>query len=309
MYSIIDIGSNTIRLKVYAVDGAKIKTVFQSKDMTGLANYIGEDHRMSGEGIERAGAVLREYVGILDRLGIGHRAVFATASLRNIVNTAEAAEALSQAAGCPVDVISGRKEAVLDYVGATWGRQSGSGLIVDIGGGSTELTFFDEGSITRAVSLPIGSLNMFTSRVEWLLPTGDERAKIQKRALREIRAAAPELPPRPVICGVGGTARACLRLAQATFKPAPQDDTLSAFMLGELLRRYSQPSRETLRALLRTVPERIHTILPGMIILSCVVQSFGSECIQVSRYGVREGYLISEVLGLRRVDEHELDKP
>ncbi len=197
---------------------------------------------------------------------------------------------------------------MLDYVGATWGRESGSGLIVDIGGGSTELTFFDDGSVTRAVSVPIGSLNMFTGKVEWLLPTADERAKIQKRALREIRAAAPGAPARPVICGVGGTARACLRLAQATFKPAPRDAAISAAMLDELLLRYSQPSRETLRALLRTVPERIHTILPGMIILSSVVRSFCSDRIEVSKYGVREGYLISEVLGLRRVDEHELDQ-
>ena len=81
MYSIIDIGSNTIRLKVYAVEGSKIKTVFQSKDMTGLANYITEENHLSCAGIERACAVLREYAGILDSLGIGNRAVFATASL------------------------------------------------------------------------------------------------------------------------------------------------------------------------------------------------------------------------------------
>ena len=120
MYAIIDIGSNTIRLNVYQVeeDGA-IHSIFQSKETAGLAGYVQEDGSMSREGLDRAADALLRFRSILDALHIENRAVFATASLRNITNSEEAVFQLQERTGLMIRLLSGREEAILDYVGAT----------------------------------------------------------------------------------------------------------------------------------------------------------------------------------------------
>ena len=118
MYAIIDIGSNTIRLNVYQVeeDGA-IHSIFQSKETAGLAGYVREDGSMSREGLDRAADALLRFRSILDALHIENRAVFATASLRNITNSEEAVFQLQERTGLMIRLLSGREEAILDYVG------------------------------------------------------------------------------------------------------------------------------------------------------------------------------------------------
>lgn len=108
MYAIIDIGSNTIRLNVYQVeeDGA-IHSIFQSKETAGLAGYVREDGSMSREGLDRAADALLRFRSILDALHIENRAVFATASLRNITNSEEAVFQLQERTGLMIRLLSG----------------------------------------------------------------------------------------------------------------------------------------------------------------------------------------------------------
>lgn len=306
MISVIDIGSNTIRMKVYKVGGdGRIDPVFQTKDMTGLAGYVGADNVLSAEGIARAAAVLRHNAGIVKSLGLDPPHVFATAALRNAANSERAVREIEALCGMKIDVISGKKEAALDYIGATWEHERGSGVVIDIGGGSTELTFFRDGAIVRAESMPVGSLGMFTDRVEWLLPTAGEQEKIARKTLRELRGLGLDGMKSPCACGVGGSVRACARLAQSVFR-LERGCVLPASMVGELVQRFAQPSRESLRRLLRVVPERIHTIMPGMIILHTLLGQLGCDVLEVSAYGVREGYLLAEILHVREVDPHVL---
>ena len=154
MYAIIDIGSNTIRLNVYQVeeDGA-IHSIFQSKETAGLAGYVREDGSMSREGLDRAADALLRFRSILDALHIENRAVFATASLRNITNSEEAVFQLQERTGLMIRLLSGREEAILDYVGATSGMEEREqGMVLDIGGGSTEWVCFSQGRIRHAAS-------------------------------------------------------------------------------------------------------------------------------------------------------------
>ncbi len=296
MYSVIDIGSNTIRLTVYQVDEGEIKIVFQTKDLTGLAGYVTEKGALSEEGIRKAGNVLLQFRLILDRLGIHHRAVLATASLRNITNTDEAAEKLEQASGLTIQVISGKQEALLGYYGATYRMPMEQGLIVDIGGGSTELVFVQDSIIQKAVSMPIGSLNMFEKKVKKLFPTKTEQEKICNRVRKELAKAGVPEGTWPLACGVGGTIRGTGKLAASVFTLPPGSQSITKQMVDDLLEQYAELSRDSLRSILRTVPERIHTILPGMLILSTILHALGCKNVDISQYGIREGYLLSEVL-------------
>lgn len=105
---------------------------------------------------------MNSYKNICENFTINHIAVFATASLRNITNTDEAVREITKATGLAIDVVSGKEEATLDFIGATHDLDtSHDGLLVDIGGGSTELVSFEKGQILQAVSLPIGSLSLY----------------------------------------------------------------------------------------------------------------------------------------------------
>ena len=129
--SIIDIGSNTIRLSVYQLQEGTIIPLLHKKTMAGLASYI-QDGCMSEEGIHTAIRVLNQYRSLLEHLSIQQVSVFATASLREISNTIQAVKMIQKETGFLIDVISGKREAILDFLGATHILDMKEGILVDI---------------------------------------------------------------------------------------------------------------------------------------------------------------------------------
>ena len=116
--AVIDIGSNSMRLSVYETTEAGTFTIlFKDKIMAGLAGYV-EEGALSPEGITRAILGLRSFRGTLRALNIPQVAVFATASLRNIRNTAQAVAEIQRGTGFAIEVLSGEEEARLGYAGA-----------------------------------------------------------------------------------------------------------------------------------------------------------------------------------------------
>lgn len=303
VYSVIDIGSNTIRLTVYQVQEGKIDTVFHEKSTAGLAGYVNEKGKLSQAGIQRAVESLLRFRRILENLVIDHVAVFATASLRNVVNTDEALTAIEQQTGFHVDILSGEKEALLDHIGATHFLPAADGLLLDIGGGSTELVFSSAGVVQKAVSLPIGSLNMYHKYVSYVLPTASERRRIERRIDKELGKVDLPMEACPVVCGVGGTVRATCKLLNTWKKLPTSNRTVGFSAILEFLETVRPEEKESLLPILKSAPDRIHTLLPGMTILSKLGSVFGCETMIVSDYGVREGYLLSEVLQVERRDD------
>ena len=141
LYCVIDIGSNTIRLVIYTLEDGQLRQALNSKATAGLAGFV-EDGALSEEGIERMLGVLRRFHGVLSLLPDCKVYPFATASLRGLSNTQDILERVERETGFKIDVITGREEAILDYRGAVGRMQERSGVLVDIGGGSTELVFF-----------------------------------------------------------------------------------------------------------------------------------------------------------------------
>ena len=181
-YGVIDVGSNTIRLCIYDVEDGRIIPLFSTKNTAGLIDYI-NDGELSKKGIRKACAVLEGYKETGKKVGIDHLFVFATASLRNISNSREAVKKIQETTGLTIDVLSGDEEARLDFQGASFEKKMELGIMVDIGGGSTEIVSFEDGNIKDAVSLEIGSLYMYKNYVSGLFPDKGEKKAIQ-RAVR-----------------------------------------------------------------------------------------------------------------------------
>ena len=292
---IVDLGSNTIRLSIYQWEEGQFRLLLNKKTMAGLAGYV-HHGVLSDSGILVACRTLAGYRALLDNFNIRDMRVFATASLRNIVNTAEAVQTIRDVTGVGVEVLSGEEEAALSFKGAVLPGGVPTGVLADIGGGSFELVAYEDMAITTACSLPVGSLSLYTHYAEDLFPTKAER-RAMRTHVRELldRAGAANIRSQ-YLCGVGGTIRALVKLCNDVCPRDPELRTLSAGELRDLYRFLKAGGKDVLRQLLRSAPDRVHTLFPGLIILNAIVKTCGVETVSASSAGVREGYLMDRVL-------------
>ncbi len=295
--AIIDLGSNTVRLSIYEWKNSSFTHLMSKKEMVGLASYI-DNKKMSEDGILKACKTIKRFQSILSGFHIEDVHVFATAPLRNITNTQEIIERIYEECHIRVDAISGEEEARLDFFGAKSTIEDESGLIIDIGGGSTEVVYYEDGAIIQAVSINEGSLSLFHKYVEGLFPTKDEENQI-KKVIKELFKDShfdTSVDVKKVV-GVGGTIRASYRHYGALISEISETKSYPSSHLKKLIKEIKNCSKQELGKLLKNSPERIHTILPGLIILETIVKQFNVEMICISEFGVREGYFQQKVMG------------
>ena len=293
---IVDVGSNTIRLSIYHWEGQKFKLLMNKKEMAGLAGYI-KNGLLSDSGILVACRVLAGFKALLRNFDIADLYVFGTASLRNIVNTEEALETIEAVTGIKVEVLSGADEAAFSFLGATVGGGApGSGMLADVGGGSTELVAYQDGAITSGCSLPMGSLSLFTKHVSGLFPTKEERKAIRSDVKEELERAKTAGLRCKHLTGVGGTFRAAAKLCNDLSGADPDNRIIPAGEIHALYKGLKKGDQDTLRQILRSVPDRVHTILPGLAILTAILDAYEVSTVSVSACGVREGYLLRRVM-------------
>ncbi len=302
LYGVIDIGSNTIRLAVYEVKDRSIQGLFSKKSTAGLAAYVNKAGVLSQKGIDKAVYVLNEFKPIINNISLEKLFVFATASLRNITNSQQAIEEIYKKTEFEIDLVSGEEEGIYDFAGVCAQTPLDKGLLVDIGGGSTELVMYHKGKVIKAVSIPIGSLNLYKKYVKEVFPSQSEIKEMVKNITKELKVLE-NTQGYPLICGVGGTVRAACQLNIQMFGLQPDCNKIHFKELYKIISLFCNDSNMMTKKMLKIAPERIHTILPGMLILNEVGKKFGSDAICVSSFGVREGYLYTKLFSEGNVYE------
>lgn len=299
LYAMIDIGSNTIRLAIYQIKGAQVAMLMKKKHTVGLASYV-KDGAMQQAGIDKAVEILQEFQGFLKALHISRVTAFTTAALRNAVNSREAVREVEARTGLSIEVISGEAEAEYDFLGATHNLTEKAGLLMDIGGASTELVYYEDKEIVKKASLGMGSLGYHTLYVAGLLPTAAECAAMRQAAEAAIREAKDFARISQVpICGIGGTFKGAVALYNSLYQMPKENFRMETGRLGYMIRRFQTegivpPDNAIL--LMKTVPDRMHTLLPGLIIAEAAAQYFESSMIAYSDSGVREGYIYKHIV-------------
>ena len=294
-YALIDMGSNSIRLTVYDLKKDSFQVLFKEKIMAGLAGYV-EHGRLTQDGIDCACQNLSEFQQTVDVLEIPHLDVFATASLRNISNTSQAVEQIYQKTGIMVEILTGEMEAACGFFGAACDISAKNGLFIDIGGASTELAMFTGLQLQETISVPVGSLRLYRDCVKKILPGKESRQRIDKAICTAFeKDVLKGIQPRAHMVCVGGTARACLRLCNKLFGLPENNRIFTNQQLYGLGERLCKCDKDASDLILRYAPERIHTLIPGLMILQYLVERFQVEDITVSHYGVREGYIRQKI--------------
>ena len=295
IYAVIDIGSNTIRLSVYKVIGDEVKNLFNEKSSASLASFI-EKGMMNEHGIQKLINTLKEFKNLISNFeDISKTYAIATASIRNSCNRREIIERVRTEVGIDIELISGEEEAKLSFLGS--GIDSQSGILTDIGGGSSEIVVFEQGKVVKTSSLNIGSLVAFDNFAKELFITKDEKKLLEDDIKLMIASNNLNRVQHDLVCAVGGSARACLKLYNEYYDKEAGNVIITMDGLKNLINTLiNMENRAKMKLILKVKADRIHTLIPGMIILYRIAKYFYADIIRVSMTGIREGFVYSKIL-------------
>lgn len=309
-YSVIDLGSNTIRLVVYDVrdhmhsirkykstDKSKLfKDAINEKKTAGLSTYV-IDGIFTEAGIDKAVDVLSTLLDIAKNVKSDKTRIFATAVLRNCENSKEAVSAIESRIGKKIDLLSAVEEAHLGYIGATCTTPANTGTLIDIGGGSTELTTMTKNGDKHNVSLGMGSVSSYAKYVEMVLPKKSEMKRIEEAFQSKLEGLDDLKSYKSDIAyGIGGSIRAVAKIGALIFGDGVKPKEFTIEQLDSVLNLLEDDPETFAHLAVRAVPDRLHSLVPGATILRTCMKAFDAKSIQVRKYGVREGYLLERML-------------
>lgn len=295
LVGIVDIGSNTIRMNVYRCEGEDAVLLFTKKETAGLIAYV-KKGVLSEKGIQKACSVIRSFRWDMECLGIQEFHYFSTASLRNLKNREEVLKKIQEKCEVTIEVLSGNKEARLSFLGALGHLEEKDGIFIDVGGGSSEIVIFEKGKIVESGSMPVGSLSLFEQYAGKLLPQKEEKKKMVKRVEKELDQLFLSRKKYSFMCGVGGSIRGIEKLLEDLDLQKKDSKDMNVDKLSRLEAELCENEKKCYQKILQVKPDRIHTLVPGILIIKTIAQYFGVKKIQISKYGVREGYLNEKVL-------------
>lgn len=286
--AVIDIGSNSIRLVVYRLEGRAIWTVYNEKALAGLGRDLQSTGRLSPEGVETAMAVLRRFRVLLQGWSSRETFVVATAAVREARDSRNFLRAVEEETGISVRVLSGEEEARYGALGVIAGQSDASGVAGDLGGSSLELVRLDD--VSQGVSLPLGPLALGAPR-----PLDPDR--VRRAVSRALRPHAARLSTRE-FHAVGGAWRNLallhMELEAYPLHIAHQYEIRRTDLL-DLCRFVARQSRTSLEGIQGLSRKRFDTLPYAALVLSEVVQALEIQRVVISAYGLREGLLLESM--------------
>lgn len=289
-YAVIDTGSNTIRLGIYEYENDQQKMLYNRAIFANLAGFI-KDGTLSSQGIEAATDAILEHLKVAQEYGCTPN-VFATAAIRNAHNTEEICEKIKKKTGLFVDVLSGEEEAIYSFYGAAPDFACSSGVVADVGGGSSEVIVFSEKTPVACQSVPFGSLKSYHAFVNGTLPTMAEVYAIRQAITDQLKQNEAFCHTKSEnLCIVGGGVRASTKLAKAFLGK----NALSMEVLDAILSIITETPQKAQAVIEEVAPERALTIAPALAIYTAVGEWFGSSTVFVSDNGIKEGYILKKL--------------
>lgn len=202
----IDCGTNSIRLLVADVSDGVAEEIVREMRVVRLGQGVDATGSLAPEAIERTLAATREYAETIASLHADRVRFCATSAARDASNAEEFAAAVEAIVGVRPEILTGTEEARASFVGATRGLGSDADvLVVDIGGGSTELVMGRDERVAWSTSLDLGSVRMTERFLPTDPPTPGEIAECAGFLRDAFGAAASDLPPAATLVGVAGT--------------------------------------------------------------------------------------------------------
>jgi exopolyphosphatase/guanosine-5'-triphosphate,3'-diphosphate pyrophosphatase len=217
-FAAIDCGTNSTRLLVSGADGAPVERLMR---ITRLGRGVDRDRRLAPAAIERTVAVLRDYRAVMDGHGVEHVRMTATSAARDATNREEFFAAAAEVIGVRPELLSGDEEGRLSFAGATaeLARETGPWLVVDIGGGSTELIVGPgaDGGPIAVRSLDVGCVRLTERYLTSDPPAPAQVAHTRRQVatlLEQAERDEPQFRSGRTLVGLAGTVAALAAIDQ-----------------------------------------------------------------------------------------------
>lgn len=322
-FAAIDIGSNSCRLKIARVVSHRLKTLHEDREVTRLGTSVFDTGLVSPEAMATTLKALKRFQRAVQEHGVDQIRVVATAAMRDARNAQAFVTWAKAETGWSIEIISGLEEARLIHRGVMTNLSNdpaaaGKAILVDVGGGSCEITLSEHKRIKETVSLPLGAVRLTQ---EFLLtdpPSEEGLARMKQFILRELRRAHRRFQPAlgtgaaPLVIATSGTAAALAEAHPALVKPEPQAkstrtrQTASARNISSKIGAAEMTTHTQVRRLatkLRKMdmaarsavpgigPKRAEIIVAGAFVYAELLESFDLPGFRYSELGLRDGIL------------------
>jgi exopolyphosphatase / guanosine-5'-triphosphate,3'-diphosphate pyrophosphatase len=318
-FAAIDIGSNSCRLKIAKVAAHQLKTVAEDREVTRIGGSVFDTGLISPEAMAATLRALKRFQRAVQAHGVDRIRVVATSAMRDARNAPAFQAWVKAETGWNMEIISGLEEGRLIHLGVVSSELGAGGrvLLLDLGGGSCEITLSEHKRIKETVSLPLGAVRLTEQFLTTDPPPADGLARMHQLIARELRRAHRRMQPgrAALVIATSGTA-AALSIACAPGGKIGKGNGKSAGKVAERrgrvdrdreasvltgavttkavrklarkIAKMSLPQRETVPGI---GPRRAEIIVAGAQVIAAVLESFGLPGFRYSPLGLRDGIL------------------
>ena len=311
--AIIDMGSNSIRILIMKLyDDGSYKMVDQGKEMVRLSENMGTSRTLKSGPIQRTIHTLNMFRALIESQNIEKTYTFATASVRNASNSKEFLNRIKTETGFDFEVISGEDEAYYDYLGVINTISIEDFVIIDVGGGSTELVWVRDREMVEAVSIPYGAVVLSEMFIGKEKHSQEKSEKLYKFFMDELKAIKwlKYIKKLPLV-GLGGSVRTLAKI----------DRKRIAFPL-ESLHNYQMTMKEVNKAFEEVIKakdheerkkipgvgkERADIIVGGLVPVKAIMNYMKTDRLIISGNGLREGVFYQHYLQAFCAEKKRID--
>jgi exopolyphosphatase / guanosine-5'-triphosphate,3'-diphosphate pyrophosphatase len=300
-FAAIDIGSNSCRLKIARIVQHRLRVVHEDREVTRLGASVFEAGLVSPDAMAATLGALKRFYKAVQMHGADQVRAVATAAMRDARNGRAFLAWVKDETGWDVEIISGLEEGRLIHRGVMNNEPGVAGrcLLIDVGGGSCEISLSDHKRILETVSLPLGAVRLTQEFLKTDPATKDEIARMKKFIARELRRASRRIVPGiasgrvRVVIATSGTAAALSAASRAARKArltergylTPVED------IQKLARKLTKMNNAARGAVPGIGPRRSEIIVAGAHVFAELLEHFALRGLRYSDMGLRDGIL------------------
>ncbi len=301
-FAAIDIGSNSVRLKIAAVEQHKLKTLHEDREVVRLGESVFQTGVISPDAMANTIRALKRFQKAVQLHVVDRVRVVATSAMRDARNAAAFTAWVKSATGWKVEVISGLEEGRLIHLGIVTLEPGAKGrcLLIDLGGGSCEVTLSDQGRIKEMVSLPLGAVRLQQEFLRADPPEKQEIARLRQFIDKELKRAERKLgqPRVGLVIATSGTAAALSEASAAMVKKngrARVSKGRQRITSMEDVRRLAEKLAKMSNVQRSSIPgigtKRSEIIIGGAIVYMHLMERLGLKGFRYSPLGLGNGIL------------------
>lgn len=291
-YAIIDIGSNTMRLVIYKQEkSGRLHEIENVKAVARLRNYLDEENMLTNEGILKLVHTLKSFKKVVETYELNHFVCIATATIRQASNKQDLIKIVQEETGWEMRILSEQEEAFYGYLSVVNSTSIQEGFTIDIGGGSTEITYFKDRILQNSHSFPFGALTLKSFFMDQ--PSMEDAMVNLREFLKEQFDSLDWLQPKQIpLIGIGGSARNMAQIDQSG-KAYPlaglHQYEMNHSDMANILSDLAPLGLEELEKVDGLSKDRADTILPAICVFLSLYEGIDATNFILSRKGLRDG--------------------